>query len=389
MKVVSFMKRIIRLFVLVTALSLFHVSPASGDSLQDSANISGVRGHAQGYSLSCESRSAADLAAFWDVSISETEFLQALPRADNPEDGFVGNPSDAWGNIPPHGYGVHAGPVAKTLQEYGLEAEAYHDLSWDDLRAEINAGHPVIVWVIGQMWGGTSDEYAAPDGSTSIVAAFEHTMILTGYSPDTVQVVDAYSGQDQTYLLKTFQKSWSVLGNMAVFASRDTTNSDGSTSSGSSVESYTVQIGDYLVALADRFNATWQELAQLNSVGYPYTIFPGQVLQLPGVEKQQAEAQPLPEPEIESGPSAPPPTVKVVNIQVRLPMVQRNYSSMNTSSKVTAPVLPGSAETVIVQNTSTLVSFSKSMGVDWRVLVELNGLRPPYLVHPGQVLKLR
>jgi len=383
------MKRVFRLFVLVTSLTLFHVSPVSGDSLQDSAYISGVRGHAQGYFLSCESRSAADLAAFWGISVSETEFLQALPNANNPEDGFVGNPNDAWGNTPPHGYGVHAGPVAKTLQAYGLEAEAHHDLSWDDLREEIDAGHPVIVWVIGQMWGGTPVEYEAPDGSSSIVAAFEHTMILTGYSPDTVQVVDAYSGQYQTYLLKTFLKSWSVLGNMAVFGSLDTSNNDGYTSSGSSAESYTVQIGDYLVALADRFNTTWQALAQLNSVGYPYTIFPGQVLQLPSVEKQVAEAQPEPEPENESGPSEPPSTVKVVNFQVRLPLVQRNNSSMSTSPQVTAPVLPGSAETVIVRNTSTLVSFSKSIGVDWGVLVELNGLRPPYLVHPGQVLKLR
>jgi len=383
------MKRVFRLFILVTSFTLFHVSPVSGYSRQDLANISGVKGHAQGYSLSCESRSAADLAAFWGISVSETEFLDALPRADNPEDGFVGNPNDAWGNIPPHSYGVHAGPVAETLQEYGLEAEAHHELRWDDLREEIDTGHPVIVWVIGQMWGGTPMEYEAQDGSSSIVAAFEHTMILTGYSSDTVQVVDAYTGQYQTYMLLTFIKSWSVLGNMAVFASLDTSSDDESTSSGSSVESYTVQIGDYLVELAHRFNTTWQELAQLNSVGFPYTIFPGQVLQLPGVEKQEGEVQPEPEPEVESRPSEPPADVKVVNFQVRLPMVQRNHTSMRASPKVTALVLTGSAETVTIRNTSTLASFSKSIGIDWRVLVELNGLRPPYLVHPGQVLKLR
>ena len=44
-------------------------------------------------------------------------------------------------------------------------------------------------------------------------------MILTGYNQDTVQVVDAYSGQYQTYSLSTFLNSWAVLGNMAVFAS--------------------------------------------------------------------------------------------------------------------------------------------------------------------------
>ena len=144
------LKRLFRIVALATLLILVDVSTAQGDDLPDSAYISGVNGHAQKHSLSCEARSAADLATFWGIRIGENEFLEALPRSDNPENGFVGNPNDAWGNIPPHGYGVHAGPVADTLRHYGLQARRYNNLSWDDLRAEINAGHPVIVWVIGQ-----------------------------------------------------------------------------------------------------------------------------------------------------------------------------------------------------------------------------------------------
>src|SRR4030043_2470593 len=145
------MKRLFRIFALVISLTFIHTSPARGDSLPDSAYIPGVSGHAQGDSLSCESRSAVDLAAYWGVSLGEAEFLQALPRADNPDEGFVGNPSDAWGNIPPKGYGVHAGPVAEMLQEFGLEASAHRELGWDDLREEIKAGNPGIGGVIGQM----------------------------------------------------------------------------------------------------------------------------------------------------------------------------------------------------------------------------------------------
>ena len=213
---------------------------------------------------------------------------------------------------------MHAGPVAETLQEFGLTAEAHHELSWDNLREEIDAGRPVVVWVIGQMWGGKPVEYEAPDGSTTTVAAFEHTMILTGYSSDTVQVVDAYTGQYQTYWLKTFLKSWGVLGNMAVFGSREVSNSDASVRSETQGESYTVQYGDYLVALADSFGTTWQELAQLNSIGYPYTIFPGQVLMLPGGETQEDNAQPETEPEPEAEPEADMPlsSVEVDNFYV-------------------------------------------------------------------------
>ncbi len=135
------MKRLVLIVALVTLLFLVDVSTAQGNAIPDSAYISGLTGHPQGYNLSCESRSAADLAAFWGLSIGETEFLQALPHSDNPETGFVGNPNEAWGFLPPHGYGVHASPVADVLKSYGLEAIGLSNLSWDDLRGEISAGH--------------------------------------------------------------------------------------------------------------------------------------------------------------------------------------------------------------------------------------------------------
>jgi uncharacterized protein YvpB len=349
------------------------VSGARADSLPDAAYVSGVVGHAQGYSLSCEARSAADWAAFWGVSIGETEFLQALPRADNPDDGFVGNPNDAWGYIPPHSYGVHADPVAVTLNEFGLETDARRGLGWDDLREQISAGRPVIVWIIGQMWGGTPLEYEAPDGSTATVAAFEHTMILIGYGPDTAHLVDAYTGQTQTYWLDSFLASWSVLGNMAVVYTGDVSNSANPSATGGG-DTYTVQRGDYLVALADRFGTTWQELASLNSIAYPYTIYPGQELQLPAGEEIEEESQPPPEP------TEPPPVAVEAEFQLHLPMV---YHSDDSQVTLTLP------ETFTVPRLESLVSFGNSVGVDWRLLAVLNNIHYPYVIFPGQVLRLR
>src|SRR4030042_2207110 len=379
------MKRLFRIFALVISLTFLQTSPAKGDSLPASAYIPGVSGYSQGYSLSCESRAVVDLAAYWGVSIGETEFLQALPRADNPDEGVVGNPSDAWGNIPPRGYGVHAGPVAEMLQEFGLEAKAHRELGWDDLRVEIDAGHPVLVWVIGQMWSGTPVEYEAPDGSTTVVAAFEHTMILTGYSPDAVQVVDAYTGMYQSYKLSTFLKSWAVLDNMAVFAFREISSNDDSNSPETDGESYTVQSGDFLVRLAEDFGTTWQELAQLNSIGYPYTIFPGQVLRIPGRDAQEAEVTPEPK----NKGTVSTPSINAVNLQIHLPVVQQNYSTQNASSTAIDQVVSEPVRVIIVRNSNTLVRFCKSIGVDWRLVAKLNDLHPPHLVYPGQVLKLR
>ena len=376
------MNRLFRIFALVTLLILFDVSTAQGDSLPESAYISGVNGHAQKHSLSCEARSAADLATFWGIRFGENEFLQALPRADNPEKGFVGDPDDTWGYLPPQGYGVHADPVADTLRGYGLEAEALNNLSWDDLRAEINAGHPVIVWVIGQMWGGMTVDYEAPDGSTARVAAFEHTMILTGYNQDTVQVLDAYSGLYQTYRLSTFLNSWAVLGNMAVFGSREVSNQD-EPAPEAHAESYTVQPGDYLVALAKRFGTTWQELAQLNSIGYPFTIHPGQELRLPGGLEDGADLVPEPVP-VEL-----PPTNKVVNFQACLPLVQRDYAAQFAPTFMGDPVSPEPIQPVNTLSSNILSSGDDRMGVDLQLLDRLKDLILPYLIHTGQLLRMK
>ena len=340
-------------------LVIFCLIPATvyADTLPDSAYISGLIGHSQSYSLSCEARSAVDWAAFWGVNISETEFLANLPRSDNPDLGFVGNPNDPWGGLPPRSYGVHAAPVANLLQKYGLRAEAQRGLQWIDLKTEIAAGRPVIVWIIGQMWIGYPRNFTGSNGLTTIIAAFEHSMILIGYDKNTVQVVDAYSGQNQTYLLQTFLTSWSVLGNMALTGAGQPRQ----TSTPSS-QTYTVQRGDYLVALATRFNTSWQELVALNNIPYPYTIFTGQILTLPIIV---ARSTPL-----------PTPTPENLTVPILDP----------TETPVATP-LPVEA-VYVVQRGDYLTLIANRFGVDWQVLAQLNGLYFPFTLYTGQVLHL-
>jgi uncharacterized protein YvpB len=300
---------------------------ARADSLPMSASIPGVVGHPQSYSLSCEARSAADWMSFWGVNISEADFLSRLPRADNPDMGFVGSPSDLWGNIPPRGYGVHAAPVAVLLREYGFEAEAKRDLTWDDLRSEIAAGRPAIVWIIGQMWSGTPRSFTDSEGHNTIVASFEHTMILTGYDDSYVYVVDAFSGINQTYSIKTFLDSWAVLGAMAITGQKPDSEAHvvSQPENQNGDRTYTVQRGEYLMELAERFGTTWQELAARNHVTYPYTIFPGQVLNIPG-EETPIESPTTVEPSPEASPTLlPTPLPTPVPVSLRPEEVHFRY----------------------------------------------------------------
>lgn len=304
--------RILAITLCVFCSSFLSPQVVRADPIPAEAHIVGLSGNAQRFTLSCEARSAVDWAAYWGVEIREKKFLNSLPRSDNPDAGFVGNPNDEWGNLPPLSYGVHAEPVAALLRQYGLQADARRGLSWDDLRSEIAAGRPVIVWVIGQMWRGVPVRYKAKDGHTTTVARYEHTMILIGYDPSRVYVVDAFSGQFQSYPLKTFLASWKTLGRMAIIGGgsarpalevsapqpdssgrdkltrhtflpmvfRQPRLSVGMSYGTSNEQTYTVRSGDDLARIARVNGLDWKQLALLNGIEYPYVIYTGQVLRL-------------------------------------------------------------------------------------------------------------
>ncbi|GIV66874.1 MAG: C39 family peptidase [Chloroflexota bacterium] len=179
------------------------------------ARIEDIRGYPQTLNLSCESRSAADWAAYFGVSIEELDFLSQLPHSDDPNKGFVGDPNGPGGLIPPHPYGVHAAPVAALLRAYGLPAEDVMDVTIEELKAEIAAGRPVIVWVIFGTSPGYALSYTTQAGEVITVAPNEHTAILIGYDPNGVTLLDGAMIYWRSW--DTFLQSFKVLGNMAVF----------------------------------------------------------------------------------------------------------------------------------------------------------------------------
>lgn len=185
-------------------------SPTPGGS----AEIEGIVGRSQALPLSCEASSAVDWASFFGFEIDELEFVEQLPKSDNPDEGFVGNIEGKWGQIPPSPYGVHAEPVAQVLQSYGVPARAVRNLSVEMLKAEITAGRPVIVWVAGHTRRGTPVPYTASDGQETVVTRFEHTVMVTGYTEHQVKIQDGARYYYRTF--GEFLDSWGVLGYMAI-----------------------------------------------------------------------------------------------------------------------------------------------------------------------------
>ena len=75
-----------------------------------------------------------------------------------------------------------------------------------------------MVWVTGNTENGWGVSYTTPDGHSVVVAPYEHTVIVTGYGPNYVSILDGYMLYQRT--TKTFENSWSILGNMAVTISQ-------------------------------------------------------------------------------------------------------------------------------------------------------------------------
>ena len=153
-------------------------------------------------------------ANYFGVKINEVAFFLALPVSDNPHKGFVGDVYGDWGHLPPNSYGIYPGPVADELQEHGVNAVAVYQFTLDGIKREIASGEPVIVWVVGHVEHGKAQSYTSSDGLTSIVAPYEHTVIVIGYDQTTITILD--SDKIYTRSISDFLSSWGVLGNMAI-----------------------------------------------------------------------------------------------------------------------------------------------------------------------------
>ena len=185
-------------------------------TLPTSSIITDMKAYKQDRPLDCEARAAVDWAAYFGITISEYDFQFSLPVSDNPDLGFVGTSNSLWGQTPPYAYGVHAGPVADLLQKFGVNAIAVKGMTLDDLKKQISLGHPVIAWVIGNCVGGYPTEYVDSQGNKSIVAAYEHVILVIGYTDSRIRYYS--SGKMYETPTEVFMNSWAVLGYMAVIS---------------------------------------------------------------------------------------------------------------------------------------------------------------------------
>lgn len=97
---------------------------------------------------------------------------------------------------------------------------------------------------------------------------------------------------------------------------------------------YKVVSGDTLSGIGAKTGISWQTIAQLNGIGSPYTIYPGQLLKLGGA------------------------------------------------------IAPNNPATYTVVSGDTLSGIGQKTGKSWQAIAQVNGIGAPYTIYPNQVLRL-
>lgn len=110
---------------------------------------------------------------------------------------------------------------------------------------------------------------------------------------------------------------------------------------------YTVKSGDNLWAIGQKFGVPYMEIAKANSIASPYVIRPGQVLTIP--KKGQSTTSP------------------VITIE---------------------PIKDESPETYTVKSGDTLWGIGQMYKVNYMKIAQENNISSPYIIRPGQVLKI-
>jgi len=198
---------------LITATLLTPESPPP------QAWVTDFTGYPQQYNLSCEIRSATDVANFWGVPVSEDALISTLPVSDDPNMGFIGDITAPAGSLPPIGYGVYAHPVAYILKRAGLNAHPHHKFSLDQIKREIAQGRPVIVWGTYGMKPGEVQAWTTQLGRIVSIVRWEHSFVAVGYDEGGIYLVDAYDATLQYYAYDAFLSGWDMLERMAVTVS--------------------------------------------------------------------------------------------------------------------------------------------------------------------------
>lgn len=180
--------------------------------------------------LDCESASTAAALQMAGVGASQDWVFSALPDDTRPAVISGGLPvewGDAWtsfvGNVFGSeqaftGYGVYYAPIENVVADTGHTAWGGQYWTLNDMMAEIDRGHPVIIWVSSAWTFTPTATWTGFDGATVPYTTYDHTVLLYGIDPgaQTISLMDVWTGTYRTFSWGQFASFMATYANMAV-----------------------------------------------------------------------------------------------------------------------------------------------------------------------------
>lgn len=201
---------------LVVGLGMSPILLASSQRAQaheDAVIIENMPSVKQWYNLSCEYAAAAAVTLFWGEGlVSQTDFIREVPKSPNPHRGYRGNINGPHGGV--KDYGVYAEPLVPVLEAYGYDATVFYGGA-GRLKAEIDEGHPIVVWMTtGQ--DARRSVYQTYKGERFKLVPSEHTVVVYGYDDDGVYIMDVGDGSKYYTTWNSFLRRWGYFDGMAL-----------------------------------------------------------------------------------------------------------------------------------------------------------------------------
>lgn len=171
--------------------------------------------HYQEHTLSCEYASLQIATTALGDGVPEDTFLGLIDSAENPHDGYRGDIDGPIGQT--DDYGVYAEPLVDALEAVGYEGEVWYDPEAWAIQAQLDAGHPTLVWIATHGDTGFYDEDA--DGNSFKLVPWEHVVVAYAYDESGIFVSDPGNGSLEHFTWEWFLEAWGVLDGMALSVS--------------------------------------------------------------------------------------------------------------------------------------------------------------------------
>lgn len=146
---------------------------------------------------------------------------------------------------------------------------------------------------------------------------------------------------------------------------------------------YTVQAGDTLSAIAARYNLTWQALAAANGLSQADFLRIGQVLIIPGQGGATGVAA------TGTTVTGPTTTVSPTASTATTPTTATTAPVTAAPTTTSTATTTGSPQFHTVASGDTIITIAARYGLNWRQVLELNGLQENSILQIGQQIRLR